>query len=158
MKFAFALFFACISTSLQECPEVKDLPVYYNSEKFYCARFYYGHGHDLPLHGCNGCSLQNYADIPEGTNLDAGSGMQYPLGSLIVRPGCTFYQFHEDHYNGGWNVYEGPGVWSKIVNGPDSVTDGCAKGRPGIMCRCSMRHFSCVPHTVRYCWKLGQMF
>jgi hypothetical protein len=29
------------------------------------------------------------------------------VGSLIVRPGCTFYQFHETHYNGGWNVYEG---------------------------------------------------
>ena len=29
------------------------------------------------------------------------------MGSLIVRPGCTFYQFHETHYNGGWNVYEG---------------------------------------------------
>ena len=41
------------------------------------------------------------------TDSDAGDGRQYPVGSLIVRPGCTFYQFHETHYNGGWNVYEG---------------------------------------------------
>ena len=36
-------------------------------------------------------------------------------------------------------IFKGPGVWPKIENGPDSVDDGCAKGRPCFMCRCSMR-------------------
>ena len=45
--------------------------------------------------------------MPLIADSDAGDGRQYPVGSLIVRPGCTFYQFHETHYNGGWNVYEG---------------------------------------------------
>ena len=36
-------------------------------------------------------------------------------------------------------LFKGPGVWPKIENGPDSVDDGCAKGRPCFMCRCSMR-------------------
>ena len=53
---------------------------------------------------------------------DAGDGRQYPVGSLIVRPGCTFYQFHETHYNGGWNVYEGE--FNLKVN---SVQEACAK-------------------------------
>jgi len=134
-----------IQNSNSECPQVNDLPVYYDENTFYCARFYYGFGDDLEIRGCNGCSIQEYGDLNDGFDQDAGDGRQFPVGSLIVRPGCTFYQFHESHYNGGWNVYEGPGIWPKIENGPNSENAGCAKGRPGIMCRCSMRHFSCVP-------------
>ena len=51
----------------------------------------------------------------DGYDADAGDGRHYPVGSLIVRPGCTFYQFHESHYNGGWNVYEGkPLKWCAL--------------------------------------------
>jgi hypothetical protein len=128
-----------------ECPNINDLPVYYNDNTFMCARFYYGFGNDLPLHGCNGCSIQEFVDVTDGANWDAGDGLQYPVGSLIVRPGCTFYQFNEQYYGGGWKNYEGPAIYSKIENGPDTTETGCAKGRPGIKCRCGMKHFSCVP-------------
>jgi len=129
-----------------ECPAVDDLPVYHGgSNTFFCARHYYGTGSDLAINACNGCSLQNYADWVDGENLDAGAGRLYPVGSLIVRPGCTFYQFSETGYNGGWNVFEGPGIWPKIESGGNPVDQGCAKGHPAIMCRCKMRHFSCTP-------------
>merc|ERR1711963_646427 len=75
--------------------------------------------------------ISTYIDLPDNTNQDAGDGYHYPVGSVIVRPGCTFYQFHESHYNGNWKTFEGPG--------------DCAKGERSIMCRCGMRHFSCVP-------------
>ncbi len=67
------------------------------------------------------------------------------MGSLIVRPGCTLYTFHEPNYNGGWAVYEGPNIWPKLQDGSDATDEGCARGRPGMMCRCQMRHFNCVP-------------
>ena len=103
----FILFFVFAQNSKSECPQVNDLPVYMNSDTFFCARFYYGFGDDLDIHGCNGCSIQEFADLSDGFDADAGDGRQYPVGSLIVRPGCTFYQFHENYYNGGWDVYEG---------------------------------------------------
>jgi hypothetical protein len=118
---AFIIIIAFAHGARGECPSVNDLPVYYNDNTFFCARFYYGLGNDLPLHGCNGCSTQQYGDVYEGMDSDAGAGLIYPLGSLIVRPGCTFYQFD--------NVYEGPAIYSKIENGPESGTAGCA--RPG---------------------------
>ena len=128
-----------------ECPDVNDLPVYFNDDTFFCARFYYGHGDDLALHGCNGCDISTYIDLPDNTNQDAGDGYHYPVGSVIVRPGCTFYQFHESHYNGNWKTFEGPGVWSKVDGGYNGDHSNCAKGERSIMCRCGMRHFSCVP-------------
>ena len=128
-----------------ECPDVNDLPVYFNDDTFFCARFYYGWGDDLALHGCNGCDISTYIDLPDNTNQDAGDGYHYPVGSVIVRPGCTFYQFHESHYNGNWKTFEGPGVWSKVDGGYNGDHSNCAKGERSIMCRCGMRHFSCVP-------------
>ena len=125
----------CLTLIKAECPTVNDLPVYFNDDTFFCARFYYGKGDDLALHACNGCGVAHHADIKDGQNEDAGDGYQFPVGSLLVRPGCTFYQFHDDHYNGGYNVWEGPGLWPNVRNGPDSEDHSCAKGRPGIMCR-----------------------
>ena len=58
--------------------------------------------------------ILEYADLNDGYDADAGDGRHYPVGSLIVRPGCTFYQFHESHYNGGWNVYEGKPLYKLI--------------------------------------------
>ena len=135
----------CIALINAECPDIDDFPVYFNDNTFFCARFYYGPGDDLALHGCNGCSLSNYLDVPDNANNDAGDGYHYPVGSLIVRPGCTFYQFHESHYNGNWKTFEGPGVWSKVDGGYNGQNSNCAKGERSIMCRCNMRHFSCVP-------------
>jgi len=57
-----------------ECPGLVDINDMYNDQTFTCARFYYGWGHDLPVRGCNPCSLADYADIAHGMDWDAGSG------------------------------------------------------------------------------------
>ena len=82
-------------------------------------------------------SLKEYYDVIDGYDDSSDVGI-YPIGSLIVRPGCTFYQFWESHYNGVWTVYEGPGIWPKIEKGYE-FPGGCARGTPSYMCRCSMR-------------------
>ena len=61
------LFVGFFQNSKSECPQVNDLPVYLNSETFFCARFYYGFGNDLDIHACNGCSIQEYYDVADGT-------------------------------------------------------------------------------------------
>ena len=49
--------------------EEEDIQDMYNDQTFSCARFYYGWGHDLGVRGCNGCSIDDYADIPHGMDL-----------------------------------------------------------------------------------------
>ena len=116
-----------IQNSTSECPQVNDLPVYLRDDTFFCARFYYGFGDDLDIHGCNGgCSVAStdYYDLVDGADYDAGKDQQYGMGSVIVRPGCTLYTFHEAGYNGGWTTYEGPGLWSRVNDGHDAADSG----------------------------------
>merc|ERR1712062_611030 len=85
-----------------------DIPDMHSADTFMCARFYYGFGHDLPVRGCNGCSIQDYYDIPAGQDYNAPDGKQLPFGSILVKPGCQFYVFHDHNYGGGYDIYEGP--------------------------------------------------
>ena len=45
---------------------------------------YYGWGYDLGDMRCNGCSIDDYADIPHGMDVDAGNDKHYPIGSFMV--------------------------------------------------------------------------
>ena len=70
MKLILAIIVLCFGlfqNSNAECPQVNDLPVYLNSDTFFCARFYYGYGNDLDIHACNGCSISEYYDVADGT-------------------------------------------------------------------------------------------
>merc|ERR1712241_1523666 len=156
-KAIFSLLVFVFASAKAECPRhgLEDIPDMYNDQTFNCARFYYGWGHDLSVRGCNGCSIDDYADIPHGMDLDAGDGHHYPMGSVMVKPGCTFYVYHETNFNGGYEKYEGPTIISRVDSGHNSQEDGCAKGWPSFQCRCGMTPVSCVPkddfHVVLRC-------
>ena len=135
----------CIALINAECPDLLDIPDMHNADTFNCARFYYGFGHDLPVRGCNGCSIQNYYDVPAGQDSNAGDGQQYPFGSILVKPGCQFYVFHDHNYGGGYDIYEGPAIISKVPGGHDTVEEGCANGHPSFQCRCGMKPVTCTP-------------
>ena len=79
------LFVGLFQTSKAECPQVNDLPVYLNSETFFCARFYYGFGNDLDIHACNGCSIQEYYDVADGTGIRLLIHQKYLLLILTQR-------------------------------------------------------------------------
>ena len=110
------LIIALINQSKSECPNLDDIPNMYNSNTYMCARFYYGFGHDLAVRGCNGCSISEYYDVPHGQDTTAPDGRQYPFGSIMVKPGCKFYVFHDHNYGGGYDIYEGPAIVSKVYN------------------------------------------
>lgn len=135
----------CIALINAECPDLLDIPDMHSADTFMCARFYYGFGHDLPVRGCNGCSIQDYYDIPAGQDYNAPDGKQLPFGSILVKPGCQFYVFHDHNYGGGYDIYEGPAIISKVPGGHDTVEEGCANGHPSFQCRCGMKPVTCTP-------------
>ncbi len=53
------------------------------------------------------------------------------------------YVFHGNGFGGDYDTYTGPGIWSNVRSGGDSVTDGCSKGNPGIQCRCNIHAPNC---------------
>ena len=131
LKLLFALVnFALLILVKSECPGLDQLPDKINDNTYLCARFYYGHGHDLAVRGCNGCSTATFADIPDGDDENAPDKYQYPMGSILVKPGCTLYVFHDHNYGGSYDTYQGPALLSHVVNGHDSE-GGCAKGNQG---------------------------
>ena len=109
--FIFTLVFGSLKA---ECPGLEDIKDMQNDQTFTCARFYYGWGHDLGVRGCNGCSISEFADIPHGMDLDAGKDKHYPMGSIMVKPGCTFYVFHDNNFGGSYDKYEGPTILSRV--------------------------------------------
>ena len=118
LRFDNIFIFTLVFSSLRaECPGLEDIKDMQNDQTFTCARFYYGWGHDLGVRGCNGCSISEYADIPHGMDLDAGKDKHYPMGSIMVKPGCTLYVFHDNNFGGNYDKYEGPTILSRVSKG-----------------------------------------
>jgi len=68
------------------------------------------------------------------------------MGSVMVKPGCTFYVYHETNFGGGYEKYDGPTIVSRVDSGHNSADDAsCARGWPSFQCRCGMTPVSCVP-------------
>ena len=128
-----------------ECPASDRLPVRFpeDESKYFCARFYLGPGKDGPFNGCSGCSAypEEYIDVYDGQDFRTYFDDGYPLGSLVVRPGCTFYQFTDIDTEAV--LFEG-GVHQNVDNGV-LITDGCAKGVQQMKCRCNLAEINCVP-------------
>ena len=128
-----------------ECPASDRLPVRFPTDesKYFCARFYLGPGKDGPFNGCSGCSAypEEYIDVYDGQDIDATECCYTPMGSLVVRPGCTLYQFTE--YDNVAVVFEG-GSYPLVDNGQGNG-GSCAKGVRQMKCRCNMANVNCVP-------------
>ena len=94
------------------CPDISELPIVQDKQfigKWYLVklmnnncllltgfRFYTGKGNDIPALSCTG---DVYDDV-SGDQESALPGEGYPLGSIFVHPGCTFYGFHDYNYQG----------------------------------------------------------
>ena len=63
---------------------------------FTCMHFWHDKGADLYLDACNG---EEY-EVEDGKDYDAGGGHYMPMGSIMVKPGCTAY-LNKDHHFGG---------------------------------------------------------
>ncbi len=83
-----------------ECPSMKDVPVWYTEDsKFLCAVQYLGWGDQDAIRACNSCTTSDGEEYPDGFKIADGADEQgsedhyFPMGSVIVRPGCTLYLY-----------------------------------------------------------------
>ena len=86
---------SCLVSARAECPQMKDIPVMFGTE-FSCVRVWMDWGAELPVTACNGDTYMK-ADHQDG---DAGWGSYYPMGSIMVKPGCTLYMFRGEQFSG----------------------------------------------------------
>ena len=97
----------CYNTKA-ECPQLREIPtIYGDTNTFTCARYYKGPGGNYPVNGCNGCASGTYFDVVDGQDATATEGHLYGMGSIMVKPGCTLYVFHDNNFGGNYDKYEG---------------------------------------------------
>ena len=51
---------------------------------------------------------EDFFDFAANTDETSGVGTYYPVGSLIVKAGCTYYGYDQDNYAGNVYRYDGP--------------------------------------------------
>jgi len=130
-----------------ECPNLNDLPVLNDGgDEFYCAWLWWDWGDEEPIRGCNG-NQQNYMD---NTDYDCDDGKLKPVGSLMVKAGCTFYGYKDYHYKGSLIKYTGPATFPNGCSGgscpPDKAEDSSiANGFHSFQCRCLQDPIICQP-------------
>merc|ERR1711915_142792 len=108
-------------TVREHCPQLSDLPIVDSSrDNFHGARLYQGQGHDVPDLSCNGDQF----DLMSGYRASAPDGQGYPLGTLYVHAGCSFYGFKGHNYQGDYTQYDGPVFISKVPSTFDNTCSG----------------------------------
>jgi len=133
------------------CPDISELPIV-KDKQFIGIRRYQGKGNDIPALSCNG----DYYDAVTGHQVTADPGTGYPIGSIFVHPGCTFYGFHDNNYQGGYTEWTGPLFISNVPNvlghtcGSDHVP--CANS---YLVDCRQQYPDCQPEDS---WKTVASF
>ena len=123
---------AGVQTLMAECPPTSSVDVMFNEDTFNCARKWGGPGDPQPIQGCNDCGGQEgYADLFDGL-----SRADLYAGSLIVMPGCTFYGFSEDDYQGDVDE-KSAGLYSDVeaFSPTGGAYPGCADYYKSAKCR-----------------------
>lgn len=144
----------CLSLTLDgvlsECPKINDLPVLNDAgDRFYCAWYWYGFGSTEPIDACNGDQWHAMDDEDRDVGPDQ-EGWYWPTGSIIVKAGCTFYGYENNHWSGELIKYYGPATF------PDGCTGGnCppyedwdpdyVNGFGSYKCRCEQDPIICQP-------------
>merc|ERR1719495_2116377 len=130
------------------CPDFSELPIV-KDKHFIGIRNYNGKGHDIPALSCNG----DVWDIVSGYQASAGPGQGYPIGSVFVHPGCTFYGFHDINYQGDYTEWTGPLF---ISNVPSSAFWWCGVACvPSFLVDCRQQYPDCQPEDS---WKTVASF
>ncbi len=100
MKLLF-VFFSVLPLSLSECPSLESIDVLYDDQTFLCTVDYQGPGDADAIQACNDCESEGGYDfpIPDGyeNSVDTDDAI-FPVGSLQVLAGCTYYGFTEQNY------------------------------------------------------------
>jgi len=139
-----------------ECPNMDDIPVMYDKEHFTCAWAYSGAGSAYDVDACNDCygSTGFHYTYHDQTESDSGICCYWPIGSLIIRPGCQIYLYSDVGYHGDVTTY-GPGIHPNLHGPVDELTGNNCYGWKGYKCRCQMTPPVCDPidsyHTVFQC-------
>ena len=92
----FALLFLVLVVGLNsECPAIDDLPaITKDGKQFYCAFNWWPKGDDLPIDACNKMNgAAHNKTWMENQDQDPAEHFYQPVGSLIVKAGCTFYGY-----------------------------------------------------------------
>lgn len=138
------ILFAYVVNIQAECPTIDSIPVM-NSDgtNFVCAERWDGTPARDPIEACNGNSWLMY----KGDDVDTGDdGSYWPVSSLIVKAGCTFYGWEHHGYTGKLLKYYGPGVYPDgCVSLYDEDTCTTVGGFPSYKCRCQQDPITCVP-------------
>merc|ERR1711936_1020943 len=86
------------------CPPLSTIPVANlhaylpRDDYFYAGRYYKGQGNDLTNLACNGDAFE----IPDGYQKSATYGSVFPMGSILVNPGCTVYLYDTYNWEGNY--------------------------------------------------------
>jgi len=141
---AACLFIWKIEGVISECPSINDLPVLNESgDEFYCAFSWKDFGSDEAIQGCNGY-MDTYMD-----NYDWGETNGFePVGSIIVKAGCTFYGYHDNGYTDLHLKYHGPATFPNgCINNdcPIIRNSDYPGGFLSLQCRCEQDPIICQP-------------
>merc|ERR1719268_292364 len=128
------------------CPDLDDLPHSMNSQ---CvgARRYDAKGMDIPELSCTG-----YAhDMISGERASETGSKCFPVGSLFIQSGCTFYGFYDYDYTGDYKKMEGPVSMHNVpMNYFQRTTSNSGDGTPcpcvaSYLVTCNQEYPDCTP-------------
>merc|ERR1711942_214566 len=131
------------------CPDISELPIVWNKQ-FLGFRYYEGKGNDIPALSCTG----DYHDQVNGEQHSATPGRGWPIGSIFVHPGCTFYGFHDYDYQGSYTEWTGPLFISNVPEWEFGHTCGVACARSYLV-DCKQQYPDCQPEDS---WKTVASF
>merc|ERR1712002_1076268 len=86
---------AVTEAKLVGCPDKTALPIVFE-KNFIGARVYKGLGNEKPSSSCTGGAV----DYFDGARIYASYGQGIPIGSIYVHPGCTFYGYKANNFEG----------------------------------------------------------
>jgi len=127
--------------SSQGCPRLSDLntTIEHDGEKKYlCSVVYQGPGGKYPINSCNGKSFY----IPDGLRVKGVEGFYFPMGSILVKPGCTMYLFKYPNFSGESAKIEAGSVFYN----KDFYQNPFLPAGPGsFACTCYQDPIDCTP-------------
>jgi len=126
----------------------------YDEDHFTCAKKWFGPGDSEWVDACNGCDLGTSFTMRDGLDGYGDPGQHYPMGSVMIKAGCTLFMYYDEHYQGDSAKYEGP---LNIYNNQWGIgsANNCGNGPSSYKCRCIQKPVTCAPEdqyeVVLYC-------
>jgi len=129
------------------CPTVDEVPVMDSKyDVFVCFAIWDGWGDSTMVGGCNGEREYGY----DGKKWKGQGNKMWPVGSILVKNGCTFYGYEEMNYKGDLIKYKGPNVYPNgCADGKcpkiEAADDAHANGFRSLECYCDQEPIICDP-------------